>query len=106
MMAMALAKRSSTVGVAETRRIPPMWQAHYDLYLMRMRALEAEVERRRRWQLQDQWNGRATAAPRVANRARVGAAQVAAVISRGAARLALRLDGRVVVESRPAAGGR
>jgi hypothetical protein len=37
-----------------------MWQADYHLYQMRMRELEVQAERRRRWELQDRENGRTT----------------------------------------------
>jgi hypothetical protein len=75
-----------------------MWQTHYYLAVMRMRELEAEVDRRRRWQLQDGWNGHPTAPGGDPNRVRAGAARAAAGISRAVARFAVRLDGRVVVE--------
>lgn len=78
-----------------------MWQVQYYLYQMRLRELEAEADRRRRWELQDGWNGRAARAGRGPNRARTGAARAAAAISRTAARLALRLDRRVMAESGP-----
>lgn len=77
-----------------------MWQTHYDLYLLRMRELEREADRRRRWQLQDRWNGRPTSG-RGPNRARAGAARAAAAVSRVAARFAVRLGGRVIVEPGP-----
>jgi hypothetical protein len=78
-----------------------MWQTHYYLAVMRMRELEAEADRQRRWQLQDRWNGRATAPGRAPNHACAGAARAAAMISRGAARFAVRLDGRVCVDANP-----
>lgn len=76
-----------------------MWQTQYYLCRMRMRELEAEADRRRRWQLQDRWNGRPTTSSRAPNRARAGAARAAATISRAAGRFAVRLDGRVVVDT-------
>lgn len=78
-----------------------MWQTQYYLHLARMRDLEAAADRRRRWRLEDDWNGRPTARTRAANRARTAAARLAAGISRIAARLAVRLAGPTVVESRP-----
>jgi hypothetical protein len=76
-----------------------MWQPHYAHYQLRMREIEAQVDRRRRWQLEDAGNGRPIGSDRSPNPARAGAARVAAGISRAAARFALRLDRRVTVES-------
>ncbi len=75
-----------------------MWQTTYDLYQLRMREIEAEAERRRRWQLDDRWNGRPYVSGRAPNRARAGAARAARLISRAADRFALWLDGRVSAE--------
>ena len=77
-----------------------MWQAHYYLAVTRMRELEAEAGRRRRWQLEDTWSDRLTAPRRGPNRMRGGAARAAAGISRVAARFAVRLDGSVCVDGR------
>ncbi len=75
-----------------------MWQTQYYLHMMRMRELEADADRRRRWQLEDRWNSRPTVTDRAPSRARAGAARAVARMSRAAARLAVWLDGRVVVE--------
>jgi hypothetical protein len=80
--------------------IHPMWQTMYDLHRLRMRELEAAADRRRRWALEDGWNDRAAASDPARGRARASAARAAAGISRGAARIALWLDCRVVVEAR------
>lgn len=76
-----------------------MWQAHYYLAVAKTRELEAEADRKRRWHLQDSWNDRPTAGVRTPSRLRVGTARVVALVSRGTARIALRLDGRVCVEA-------
>ena len=78
-----------------------MWQTYYDLYLLRRRELEAEADRRRRWQLEDRWNGRPSAPDGAPNRARDGAARAARLISRAAGQFATRLDERVSVEPGP-----
>ena len=78
-----------------------MWQVQYDLHRLRMRELEAEADQRRRWHLEDGWNGRAEAIERRPNQVRVRAARAAAALSRAAARFAVRLDGRVVPEAGP-----
>lgn len=78
-----------------------MWQAHYYLATTRIRELAAEADRRQRWMLQDGWNDRPTAGVRTPNRLRAGTARAVALVSRGAARFALRLDGRVCVEACP-----
>jgi hypothetical protein len=77
-----------------------MWQTMYDIHRLRMRELEAAADRRRRWALEDGWNARTSAGDPAPSRARAGAARAAASISRGAARIALWLDCRVVVEAR------
>jgi hypothetical protein len=77
-----------------------MWQTMYDLHRLRMRELEAEADRRRRWALEDDWNGRETRADLGESRARARAASAAAGLSRAAARFAVWLDCRVVVEQR------
>ena len=77
-----------------------MWQSMYDLHRLRMRELEAEADRRRRWALEDGWNARRSADDPARGRARAGAARAAASISRAAARFALWLDCRVAVDAR------
>jgi hypothetical protein len=74
-----------------------MWQHHYVIHLMRMEQLRAEAEQQRRWHLQDLANGRGPRVPGPGP-ARVLAARGIAALSRGAARVARRLDGRAVVE--------
>ncbi|MDR3634263.1 MAG: hypothetical protein P4L84_10710 [Isosphaeraceae bacterium] len=78
-----------------------MWQTHYDLVLLRMRELEAEAETRRRWQLEDRWNGQASAPVGGPSRARSGAARAARLVSRAADQFAVWLGGGVPVEPRP-----
>jgi hypothetical protein len=78
-----------------------VWQTHYDLYLLRERELEAEADRRRRWRLEDRWNGPSTASYRASNRARGGIARAARLTSRAAGQFAVWLDGRVSVEPGP-----
>ena len=75
-----------------------MWQTQYYLHLARMRELEAEADRRRRWQVEDASNGRWTVRHEEPNRVRAAVARAAALVSRAAARFAVRLDGRVVVD--------
>jgi hypothetical protein len=75
-----------------------MWQHHYVIHQMRMEELRSEAERRRRWHLAELANARAASGP---GRWRVLAAKGVAAISRGAARIARRLDGRVSVELGP-----
>lgn len=77
-----------------------MWQTMYDLHRLRMRELEAAADRRRGWALEDGWNGRPTAGDRAPSRGRATAARAVAGISRAAARFAMWLDRRVVVEPR------
>jgi hypothetical protein len=77
-----------------------MWQTMYELHRLRVRELEAAADRRRRWALEDGWNDRTSAGDPAPSRARASAARAAASISRGAARFALWLDCRVVVEAR------
>ena len=78
-----------------------MWQAHYYLAVNRVRDLAAEADRRRRWQLDDEWSDRPTAADGAPSRVRAGVARAAAAISRAAGRFAVRLDGRVCVDGMP-----
>ena len=79
-----------------------MWQHHYLVHAMRMDALRAEAERERRWRLTDEEHGRSmpglAAGP---GRGRNLAARGVAALSRGAARIARRLDARVAVELGP-----
>ena len=77
-----------------------MWQAHYYLAVNRMRQLEADADRRRRWAFEDGWNGRDTRADLGPSRVRARAAGAAARLSRATARFAVWLDCRVVVEQR------
>ncbi len=77
-----------------------MWQTHYYIAVQRMRDLEAEAARRRGWTLADGPDGRPVPRDRAPSRARVGAAQVAAGVSRAAARVAIWLDCRVAAEPR------
>jgi hypothetical protein len=74
-----------------------MWQHHYVIHQMRMEELRAEAERERRWHLHDLANGRARVA-RAPGPGRFLAARGIAALSRGAARVARRLDARVAVE--------
>jgi hypothetical protein len=74
-----------------------MWQHHYLLQALRMAELRAAAERERRWRLQDEANGRRTAADGP-GRARTRAARAAAATSRLAARVARRLDARLAVD--------
>jgi hypothetical protein len=77
-----------------------MWQHHYLLHVARMDALRAEAERERRWRLQDDANGRPAAAP-AHGRARAAIARWLVAGSRAGARLARRLDERVVLDLGP-----
>jgi hypothetical protein len=76
-----------------------MWQAHYYLARTRIRELAAEADRRQRWMLDGNSNGRPAPVIRTPNRLRAGTARVVAVLSRITARFALRLDSRVCVEA-------
>ena len=76
-----------------------MWQHHYLLHLDRMAALRAEADRDRRWRLQDDANGRVAAGRRLS--ARIAVAGGLAALSRAGARLARRLDERVVLDIGP-----
>lgn len=76
-----------------------MWQHHYLIHVARMDALRAEADRERRWRLQDETNGRGV--PRRAGSARVVTAGWLAAASRAGARLARRLDERVVLDLGP-----
>lgn len=73
-----------------------MWQHHYLLHRARYEALLAEADRERRWRLQDEANGRLRVVP--AGSLRLAAAGWIAAVSRAAARLARRLDERVVLD--------
>lgn len=75
-----------------------MWQHHYLIHAMRMEELRAEADRERRWRLEDLENGR-VGAPAPGTMRSLAARGVAA-LSRGAARIARRLDARVPVEVR------
>jgi hypothetical protein len=77
-----------------------MWQHHYVIHQMRMEQLRAEADRERRWHFQDASDGRAQVAP-APGRGRVLAARGIAALSRGAARVARRLDARVAGELGP-----
>jgi hypothetical protein len=77
-----------------------MWQHHYVIHQMRMEQLRAEADRERRWHFQDAGDGRAQVAP-APGRGRFLAARGIAALSRGAARVARRLDARVAVELGP-----
>lgn len=77
-----------------------MWQHHYVIHMMRMEELRAQAARDRQWHLQDLAAGRA-AQPSLPSRGRVLAARGVAALSRGAARIARRLDARVAVELGP-----
>jgi hypothetical protein len=74
-----------------------MWQHHYLMQTLRLEELRAEAERERRWRRQDEANGRPAPA-RAPGRPRAFAARAVASVSRSAARLACRLDGRVTVD--------
>lgn len=76
-----------------------MWQHHYLLYLARMDALREEADRARRWRQQDEANGRVVPGRSVS--ARVVVAGWLAAASRAGARLARRIDERVVVDLGP-----
>jgi hypothetical protein len=77
-----------------------MWQTHYLLHRMRMDELLAEADRERRWRLHDRENGRQSRRP-VPGPAHKALARALASLSRSAARVARRLDERVVVDLRP-----
>lgn len=74
-----------------------MWQHQYLMHALRLEQLREEAERERRWRRQDEANGRPAPA-RAPGRPRAFAAQAVASVSRLAARLARRLDGRVTVD--------
>ena len=74
-----------------------MWQHQYLMHALRLEQLREEAERERRWRRQDDANGRPAPA-RLPGRPRAFAAQAVASVSRIAARLARRLDGRVTVD--------
>jgi hypothetical protein len=73
-----------------------MWQHHYVIHAMRMEDLRARADRERRWRRDDLSNGRAT--PPAPGPVRALAARGVAALSRGAARVARRLDARAAVE--------
>lgn len=73
-----------------------MWQHHYLMHVARMDALRETADRERRWRLQDETNGRISTAR--AGSARVVTAGWLAAASRAGARLARRLDERVVLD--------
>ena len=79
-----------------------MWQHHYLIHAMRMNELRAEAARELRWRLADEEQGRSirqlASGP---GRGRILAARGVAALSRGAARLARRLDARTAVELGP-----
>ncbi len=77
-----------------------MWQHHDVIHAMRMDALRAEAERERRWLVHDLANGRGSTM-RTPGRGRALAARGVAAVSRGAARIARRLDARVAGELGP-----
>ena len=74
-----------------------MWHHQYLMHALRLEQLREEAERERRWRRQDEANGRPAPA-RAPGRPRAFAAQAVASVSRIAARLARRLDGRVTVD--------
>ncbi len=74
-----------------------MWQDHYEIHRMRMAELYAAADRERRWRAQDLDNGRAPLTP-APGRGRALAARGIAALSRTGARIARRLDARVVVD--------
>jgi len=75
-----------------------MWHHHYVIH--HMEQLRAEADRERRWHFQEDGDGHARVAP-APGRGRSLAARGIAALSRGAARVALRLDDRVAVELGP-----
>ena len=76
-----------------------MWQHHYIIHAMRMEQLRAEADRERRWRLGALANGRST--PPARGTVRVLAARGVAALSRGAARIARRVDAGAPIELGP-----
>ena len=77
-----------------------MWQHHSFIYQMQMEQLRLEAERARPWHLKDIENGRAAASPNP-GLGRVLVARAMATVSRGAGRVARRLDARANVALGP-----